>query len=53
MLHPQSQAFIDLLIERKVPPTHTLAPADARKFYDPAPLEQLIKEGFVKELYPR
>lgn len=33
MLHPQAQAFIDLLIERKVPPTHTLTPADARKFY--------------------
>ena len=27
--------------------------ADARCFYDPAPLEQLVKEGFVKELYPR
>jgi NitT/TauT family transport system substrate-binding protein len=26
---------------------------DARQFYDPAPLEQLIQEGFVKELYPR
>jgi NitT/TauT family transport system substrate-binding protein len=27
--------------------------ADARRFYDPAPLEQLAKEGFLKELYPR
>jgi len=27
--------------------------ADAHRFYDPAPLEQLIKEGFVKALYPR
>ena len=26
---------------------------DARQFYDPAPLEQLVKEGFIKELYPR
>jgi NitT/TauT family transport system substrate-binding protein len=26
---------------------------DARQFYDPAPLEQLAKEGFIKELYPR
>ena len=26
--------------------------ADPKQFYDPAPLEQLIKEGFVKELYP-
>ena len=33
MLHPQAQAFIDLLVERKVPPTHTLTPVDARKFY--------------------
>ena len=23
------------------------------QFYDPAPLEQLAKEGFIKELYPR
>jgi hypothetical protein len=27
--------------------------ADPKQFYDPAPLEELIKEGFVKELYPR
>ena len=27
--------------------------ADPKQFYDPAPLEQLAKEGFVKELYPR
>ena len=26
---------------------------DLRQFYDPAPLEQLAKEGFIKELYPR
>lgn len=26
---------------------------DARQFYDPAPLEQLAKEGFIKELYSR
>jgi hypothetical protein len=26
--------------------------ADPKQFYDLAPLEQLIKEGFVKELYP-
>jgi ABC-type nitrate/sulfonate/bicarbonate transport system substrate-binding protein len=26
---------------------------DVRQFYDPAPLEQLAKEGFIKELYPR
>ncbi|CAN7653886.1 alpha/beta hydrolase [Variovorax sp. LjRoot290] len=33
MLHPQAQAFIDLLVQRGVPPTHTLTPTDARKFY--------------------
>src|SRR5215470_5768211 len=26
---------------------------DARQFYDPAPLEQLAKEGFIQEFYPR
>jgi NitT/TauT family transport system substrate-binding protein len=26
---------------------------DPRQFYDPAPLEQLAKDGFIKELYPR
>jgi acetyl esterase len=33
MLHPQAQALLDLMIERAVPPTHTLSPADARSFY--------------------
>lgn len=33
MLHPQARALIDLMAERGVPPTHTLSPADARKFY--------------------
>ena len=27
--------------------------ADPRQFYDPAPLDQLAREGFIKELYPR
>ena len=27
--------------------------ADPKQFYDAAPLEQLAKEGFIKELYPR
>ena len=26
---------------------------DSRQFYDPGPLDQLAKEGFIKELYPR
>ncbi len=33
MLHPQAQAFLDLLVQRGVPPTHTLSPVDARAFY--------------------
>lgn len=33
MLHPQARALLDLMIERGVPPTHTLSPADARAFY--------------------
>ncbi|MBO9513818.1 MAG: alpha/beta hydrolase [Variovorax sp.] len=33
MLHPQAKAFIDLLIEKAVPPTHTLPYTDARRFY--------------------
>jgi acetyl esterase len=33
VLHPHAKALLDLMIERGVPPTHTLSPADARKFY--------------------
>jgi acetyl esterase len=33
MLHPQARALLDLMIERGVPPTHTLAPAEARQLY--------------------
>ncbi|MEP6874389.1 MAG: alpha/beta hydrolase [Burkholderiales bacterium] len=33
MLHPQTQALLTLMIERGVPPTHTLTPAEARAFY--------------------
>ena len=33
MLDPQARALIDLMIERGVPPTHTLTPTDARRFY--------------------
>lgn len=33
MLDPQARALIDLMIERQVPPTHTLPVADARRFY--------------------
>jgi len=33
MLDPQARALIDLMIEKGVPPTHTLTPAHARAFY--------------------
>ena len=33
MLDPQARALLDLMIDRGVPPTHTLSPADARRFY--------------------
>jgi acetyl esterase len=33
MLHPQARALLRLMEERGVPPTHTLAPAEARAFY--------------------
>ncbi len=33
MLDPQARALIDLMAERGVPPTHTLAPDEARRLY--------------------
>ena len=33
MLDPQARALIDLMIERQVPPMHTLTPAEARRMY--------------------
>jgi acetyl esterase len=33
MLHPQARALLDLMIERNVPPTHTLSVAEARALY--------------------
>ena len=33
MLHPQARALINLMHERGVPPTHTLSPMEARRFY--------------------
>ncbi len=57
MLHPQAKFLLDLMIERQIPPTHTLSPADARAFYrerravtqpDPPPMAEtrdLVAEG--------
>ena len=33
MLDPQAKALLDLMVERGVPPTHTLTPEQARRFY--------------------
>jgi len=33
MLHPQAKFLLDLMVERQIPPTHTLSPTDARAFY--------------------
>jgi acetyl esterase len=33
MLHPQAKALLDLMIEKKMPPTHTLSVAEARAVY--------------------
>ena len=33
MLDPQARALIDLMIERRVPPVHTLTAAEARRLY--------------------
>ena len=33
MLDPQAKALLDLMVARGVPPTHTLSPQDARRFY--------------------
>lgn len=33
MLDPQARALLDLLVERAIPPVHTLAPAEARRYY--------------------
>ena len=33
MLHPQAQALLDFIEERKIPPTHTLSLQEARLLY--------------------
>jgi acetyl esterase len=33
VLHPQAKFLLDLMVERQIPPTHTLSPAEARAFY--------------------
>jgi acetyl esterase len=57
MLDPQAQALLDLMVAKGVPPTHTLTPAEARRFYrerraitqpDPPPVAEvrdLVAEG--------
>lgn len=33
MLHPHAHALLNLMVERKIPPIHTLSPKDARALY--------------------
>ena len=47
--HAEMEAVIEDIAARN-PKAKTV---DVRQFYDPAPLEQLAKEGFIKELYPK
>ncbi len=63
MLDPQARALLDLMIERQVPPTHTLSPADARRMYRDrrgytqpeappvAELRELSADGIPARLY--
>lgn len=51
MLHPQARALLDLMVEKGVPPTHTLAPPEARAMYrerrsftQPEPPHCLVRE---------
>jgi ABC-type nitrate/sulfonate/bicarbonate transport system substrate-binding protein len=46
---PEMEAVMEDIAERN-PKAKS---ADARRFFDPAPLELLAKEGFIRELYPR
>jgi ABC-type nitrate/sulfonate/bicarbonate transport system substrate-binding protein len=47
--HPEMEAVMEDIASRNPKGKGV----DVRQFYDPAPLEQLVKEGFIKELYPR
>jgi ABC-type nitrate/sulfonate/bicarbonate transport system substrate-binding protein len=47
--HPEMEAVLEDIATRNP----KAKGVDACQFYDPAPLEQLAKEGFIKELYPR
>ena len=47
-----TQAEMESVLEDVATRNPKAKDADPERFYDLAPLEQLIKEGFVKELYP-
>ena len=50
---PVTHAEMEAVIEDIATRNPKAKGVDVRQFYDPAPLEQLAKEGFIKELYPR
>jgi NitT/TauT family transport system substrate-binding protein len=47
--HPEMEAVMEDIASRNP----KAKGVDVRQFYDPAPLEHLAREGFIKELYPR
>jgi acetyl esterase len=63
MLDPQARALLDLMLEKQVPPVHTLAPEEARRLYrerrsftqpDPpelAEVRDLVGDGIPMRLY--
>jgi hypothetical protein len=46
-------AEIDAVLEDVVTHNPKAKSADPKQLYDPVPLEQLAKEGFIKELHRR
>ena len=48
-----TQAEVEGVVEDLATRNPKAKSVDPRQFYDPGPLDQLAKEGFIKELYPR
>ena len=48
-----SASEIEIALEEIAARSPKAKGADPRPFFDPAPLDQLAKEGFIKHLYPR
>ena len=48
-----TQAEVEGVVEDLATRNPKAKSVDPRQFYDPGPLDQLAREGFIKELYPR